>query len=126
MPRLISMAKTIREFENGSKTETRRDGWLHAEPGMVLQAVDRLPRAGAWRRLRYAGGFDLIRITAVERVRLGDITEEQVAAEGFPGMAATEFVALYCVPGPPDPEREVSRICFTGHASKSLSSGRER
>lgn len=44
--RLISFAKTLKQFEDGSKDVTRRDGWLHARRGDLLMPVEWSPRVG--------------------------------------------------------------------------------
>lgn len=54
----------------------------------------------------------LFRVVSVRRERLGDITQDDVAREGFPDLTPAEFVELYCSPKSPDPDREVTRIEF--------------
>lgn len=154
MPRLLSVSKTVRQIEDGSKDVTRRDGWLSAKAGDVVELVEWSPRVGSrwvcccgWLGptlppsfpiggIRYPGQtpsppcdvhahaarlghaiqfraprrLGLRRIVSVHRERLGDISEDDVRREGFPGMAPADFVAMYCAPGKPDPERVVTRI----------------
>lgn len=109
MPRLISMAKTVAEVLDRTKTVTRRDGWRHIQPGDLLEMVVWDAWATERKPLRRLG---VIRVVSVSRERLGDITPEEVAREGLPGMDPESFVELYCAPGKPDPDREVTRIEF--------------
>lgn len=140
MPRLISFSKTIPQIRDGSKTVTRRDGWLHAKPGMVLEGVEWSafvgprwvcencwemgpckPGVGEWhfehtcsRSFRYGPRrrLGLVRVISVSREPLGDITAEDVEREGFPGKSPEWFVKFYCSPGKPGLERMVTRIEF--------------
>ena len=52
----------------------------------------------------------LRRIASADRVRLGDIDDEDLIREGFPGMRPEDFVKLYCAPRNPEPDRIVTRI----------------
>ena len=122
--RLISFAKTTEQFVEGLKTETRRDGWRRAHVGDMLQPVNRLPRVGAgkWWPLLWRGEYRHIQLDLVERVRLGDITKEQVQKEGFPEMSPVEFVRFYCAPRQPDPDRIVTRLSFVPVKASSIRS----
>lgn len=139
MARLMSFAKTVKQFEVGLKDVTRRDGWKHLKTGDVIEGIE----WGTWVGSRwvcscgqvcspqhekswcidpncYAGirtyrvprrlGFRTVK--SVSRERLGDITPEEVIREGFPGMSPRWFVAMYCAPRKPDPDRFVTRIEF--------------
>ena len=106
MPRMISFARTADLFREGSKTVTRRDGWKTLEPGTILEAVDRLPRVGPYESL------GLLEVLDVRTERLGDVTQDEVALEGYPGRSPEWFVSFYCAPGAPDPDRLVQRIAF--------------
>lgn len=147
MPRLMSVAKTVRQIQEGTKDVTRRDGWLFAREGDVVELVEWSPRVGAqWvcpkcgvvpagrfsayppslrfcahaneegmqclgmPVFRFPCRLGLRRIVSVHRERLGDITLEEVCREGFPEMSPSDFVALYCSPSKPDPDRIVTRI----------------
>lgn len=90
MPRLMSFAKTAPQFLAGSKSVTRRDGWRFLQPGDILMAVDKSPRSGGeWARL------GLIEVVDVRREHLGNITEPEVALEGFPGRNPSWFLEMY-------------------------------
>lgn len=66
-------------------------------------------RKAIYRRPRRLGFF---RIVSIRRERLGEITPDDVLREGFPDLTPAEFIAFYCAPGRPDPDREVTRIEF--------------
>lgn len=146
MPRLMSFAKTVPQFRDGTKDVTRRDGWKHLRPGDVVEAVEWSARVGprwactdftrsncgwfgstledrppeglcpecsspriTYRKPRRLG---LLRIRSARRERLGDIHPEEVSREGFPGESPEWFIRMYCAPGKPDPDREVTRVEF--------------
>jgi len=139
---LMSFAKTLAALADGSKTVTRREGWQKLKAGDVVTPVEWSPRVGPrwfcdhcdevgstlrggeadWllrhrvcghaRRYGPPRRLPDIRIASVRRERLGDVTPREVRREGFPGMSPAEFVAFYCKPGKPDPNRFVTRIEF--------------
>lgn len=69
-PRLVSAALS------GQKTEQRRDG-LYAYPGETFELE----------------GVTFV-VTAVERQRIGDMTDAEAQAEGYPDLAAYKDLIL--------------------------------
>jgi len=139
MPRLMSFAKTRVAFEMGWKDVTRRDGWLFLKAGDVIEGIEWSTRVGArWvcscgslgstkknltgprcsdypschgeQFYRAPKSLGLRRVKSVRRERLGDITSADVEREGFRGKSPEWFVAMYCAPDKPDPDRVVTRI----------------
>ena len=88
--RLMSFAATVDALLDGTKTVTRRTGWRCLRPGDQLQAVDRLPRAGPFRRLC------VIEVVRVSRERLNVITPAEVRREGLRDMTVPEFIEMFC------------------------------
>ncbi|MCU0297291.1 MAG: hypothetical protein MUF33_02085 [Candidatus Nanopelagicales bacterium] len=106
MSRLLSVAHTIEQVENRTKTVTRRKT-LHTylEPGDIVTLVDRSPRTKQdWKRL-----VD-VEIVSKRRERLDAITDDDVAREGFAPMTAAQFVAWYCQAFKCEPDTMVTRI----------------
>jgi len=94
MARLLRCAFTERPVVDRVTTVTRRRGWTFLKPG------DRLTLCRTVRGRR--PGEPLVRIAEVQvvsvrRERLGDITADEVAREGFPGMTPEEFVDRFFV-----------------------------
>lgn len=94
MARLMSVAFTEDAVRARTKTVTRRKGWTH------LYAGDRLTLCR--KVMGRKPGEALVRIVDVEvidvrRERLADITPDEVALEGFPGMGPGEFVRRYFI-----------------------------
>jgi hypothetical protein len=94
MARLMSVAFTEDAVRRRAKTVTRRRGWAYLKPGdrltLCRKVMGRKP------------GEPLVRITdvkvvSVRREPLDCITAEEVALEGFPGMAPAEFVRKFFV-----------------------------
>lgn len=91
----ISFRHTVDQVLKGEKTVTRR---------VWCTKTARCFKAGstheAWSALTWVVGAQrvaLIEATAdAYQERLGDITREDVVAEGFPEMSVSEFVAMYC------------------------------
>lgn len=106
MPRRMSFSKTIEQVRAGTKTVTRRNGWLHARPGMRIVAIEKgmgLPKGARQTVIR----ADLV-VVDVRREPLDAITAEDVAAEGFPGRSPAWFVQMFGG----DPKRLITRIAF--------------
>lgn len=55
-----------------------------------------------------------VRVPAVRRERLNEITADEVLAEGFPQMSPAEFVEFFCATHKGcTPDSEVTRIEWT-------------
>lgn len=89
--RLMSFALTTQQIHDGTKTVTRRLGWLDVKPGELICACAKvMGRNGApLERLR------IIRVISVRREPLSAIDDDDVWAEGF-NMPAHEFVDMFC------------------------------
>lgn len=94
MARLMSVSMTEQPVLDRIKNVTRRAGWLHAKPGdrvfLVRKAMGRKP------------GEPVVRLAEVEflsvrREPLGDITQDDVTREGFPGMDRADFINRFFV-----------------------------
>lgn len=90
----MACSLTIPQVRARSKLETRRSWytWTNLEPGDRLLLIEKGMglRAGE-KQVPLA----VVEIAAVECQRLRDITQEQVAAEGFPEMTPAEFIAFW-------------------------------
>lgn len=129
MPRLMSVALTEQAVVERRKTVTRRAGWRTLTPGTRLTLV----RKAMGRYNRTTGETEpLVRlaevdVVAVSRERLDQITDEDVAREGFrhddlyaywpqgisidsPGFVATAFVAFFCAHMGGAPDQVVTRV----------------
>lgn len=109
--RNISFFLTQQMIINRTKTVTRRQGWGWLTPGTQLQPVEKgqgLKKGDKVRRI----GRPIV-VTAVDRVPLDSITEDDVVREGFPGMTPQQFVQFYCKHNRGcEPGDEVTRIEF--------------
>lgn len=103
--RLISFALTAEQVLAQTKTQTRRIGWKHAKVGDRLRGVRKVQGR---RKDEPLVDLAIVEITAVRRERLCDISAEDLAREGFPGMSAEDFAAKF----PCEPEAEVTVIDF--------------
>ena len=112
MPRRMSFARTIEQMRARTKTVTRRLGWwvksqdsplvLPGEHVIACEKTQGLKRGERQRVIRS------IEIVSIWREPLGDITPEDCAAEGFPGMTPSEFVSFFGHPA----DTIVTRIRF--------------
>lgn len=109
MARLISFSMTAGAIRDRSKSVTRRLGWKSLRHGEELRAV--LKGMG---RKKGEPIIDLarIRVVSVRREALSDITDDDVALEGYPGHTSSWFVAKFCDAMGCDEDTEVARIEF--------------
>lgn len=109
----MSFSKTIPQVRAGTKTVTRRDGWWdeekdepRARPGDRIVSIEK--GQGLKKGERQVVIRDDLEVVSARRERLGDITPEDVAREGFPGWTVEQFLALYGK----GPDHVVTRIEF--------------
>lgn len=107
--RRISFGMTLAQFEDGSKDVTRRLGWELLQPGEHLLAVDRVMGFRPGQRERVLGEIEVL---SVRREPLEQITDADVAREGFPGRDRAWFVAMFTAAQRCRPEQIVTRIEF--------------
>ncbi|MEM6988887.1 MAG: DNA N-6-adenine-methyltransferase [Myxococcota bacterium] len=101
----MSFSKTIPQFKARTKTVTRRDGWLNLKPGDVVTAIEKGMGLKKGERQVVLGDIEVV---TTWRERLGDITPEDVAREGFPGETPEFFIRKYGKPA----DHIVTRIAY--------------
>ncbi len=110
--RLMSFALTERQLLDGTKTVTRRTGWLTLKAGQRVLAVRKSMGLKPGEKVQPLCEIDVV---SVARVRLDSITPADVLAEGFPEWAGRcgEFVAMFRKHmNVRDPNAMVTRIEF--------------
>ncbi|MFI9538309.1 hypothetical protein ACIG56_34390 [Nocardia fusca] len=108
MARLMSVALTEPQVRARSKTVTRRMGWHVLKPGDRLTLCRKV--MGRRRGEPLVRIVD-VRVLAVRRERLDEITPDEVLAEGFPEMSPDEFIEFFCGSHKGcTPDSEVTRI----------------
>lgn len=111
MARLMSVALTEPQVRARSKTVTRRMGWHVLQPGDRLTLCRKV--MGRRRGEPLVRIVD-VRVLAVRRERLDEITADEVVAEGFPEMTPADFVEFFCATHKGcTPDSEVTRIEWT-------------
>lgn len=92
MPRLMSVAFTEQAVRDRSKTVTRRKGWEFLKPRdrltLCRKVMGRKPDEPLERMAE-------VEVVSVRREPLFEITDAEVALEGFPGMPVEEFVGRF-------------------------------
>lgn len=103
--RRISFNMTQDQIRDRSKSVTRRLGWRNAKVGERLLGVDRL-------RSKDAKALAIVEVVRVNREPLNSITDEDVAAEGYPGRSPEWFVDKFCKAMKCPATQAVTRIEF--------------
>lgn len=107
--RNISFALTTDQFLDGSKTVTRRVGWMKLKPGDVLCAVEKSQGLKKGEKVRKLG---TIRVVDVRREPLREMQLSDCDLEGFPQFVPDAFVHMFCEHNGVTPETLVTRIQF--------------
>ncbi len=112
--RNISFSLTTEQFKARTKTVTRRLGWLFLKEGDELMACEKCMGLKPGEKIVRLGK---IRVVDVRRERIFDICTSadpwgETRLEGFPKMAAVEFMQMFCKHMRCSPETLVTRIVF--------------
>ena len=119
--RNMSFALTTGQIRDGSKTVTRRLGWLNLKPGDMVRPVKKCMGLKPGEKIEPLR--DPVRVVSVRREPLKRMTEDpeyglaECEREGFAGHPAykwpSEFVAMFCSTHKGcTPGTEVTRIEF--------------
>ena len=105
----MSFAATVSQMRDGSKTVTRRDPgtWANLEPGDRVLAIEKGMGLKKGERQTPIGVIEIVD-NRVEHV--ADLTVDEVALEGFPGMTPEDFLTLVWQPMHPAPIRPITSI----------------
>ena len=109
MPKNMSFALTTQQFNNMTKTVTRRFGWEFLKPGDIICGVEKAMGLKKGEQIKRLG---LIRIVDVRREPLCAITQEDVIKEGFPEWEPEHFIHMICSHYGCAREAEITRIEF--------------
>lgn len=107
--RNISFALTTEQFLDGSKTVTRRLGWISLKPGDTLCAVEKSQGLKKGEKVRKLG---TILVVDVRREPLGEIEHGDCDLEGFPEYDPYQFVYFFCEHNGCTPDAVITRIEF--------------
>lgn len=109
--RQISFYYTQRQFKDGSKDVTRRNGWLNLKVGEHLMAVEKGQGLKKGEKVKRLGE---IVVLEKDREPLHAICDHpgDCAREGFPGMTNMDYIAFYCAHNGGKPGQTVTRIVF--------------
>jgi hypothetical protein len=88
----MSFSLTTPQVRARTKTVTRRLGWFHAKPGMVVMACEKCQGIAKGGLVRLGP----IRFTSVRREPLWCMDESDVSREGFPGWSVGNFISHFC------------------------------
>lgn len=112
--RNISFSLTTPQFKSRTKTVTRRLGWLFLKEGDELMACEKCMGLKPGEKIVHLGR---IRVVSVRRESLNKMHYRPYGAsearkEGFPNMAGTAFVYMFCRHMFCHPSDRVTRIEF--------------
>lgn len=89
---MMSFTLTERQLMDGTKTVTRRTGWVSITVGTRLLAVRKAMGLKAGEKVQ---ALCEIEVVSVKRQALCCIDAEDCAREGFPHLTPAEFIAFF-------------------------------
>jgi len=93
--RNMAFSMTVEQIRNQTKTVTRRIGWEKwAKRGDKIQPVVKVMGLRKGEKVTPIG--NPVTITDVSCVWLGEISQAELAREGFPDMTPEAFVEMFC------------------------------
>jgi len=114
--RNMSFAMTTEQVQDGTKTVTRRLGWLNTKPGDVIRPVRKcmgLKPGEKIESLRAPVRVVSVRREQLQHMMLGAYGDMECRREGFPHMTPYDFIKLFCKAHKGcTPETVVTRIEF--------------
>lgn len=91
--RRMAFSMTTAQFRARTKTVTRRQAWWDLPTGTHLMAVEKGMGLKKGEKQVLLGPIEIV---SVRQEPVGDITQEDVVREGFPGWTCREFINFYC------------------------------
>lgn len=91
--RNMSFSATLEQMHDGTKTVTRRQGWVFLRPGDRLWAVEKVMGLKKGEKIKRIG---MIEVVSVRREPVSEVTAADVTREGFPDWEPQQFISLYC------------------------------
>jgi hypothetical protein len=88
----MSFALTEEQVRNRTKDVTRRLGWWNLKPGEIVNAV---VKSMGLKKGEKVKRICQIRIKSTRPERLGLITDDEVAREGFPHWNRFQFIKFF-------------------------------
>jgi len=107
--RSMSFALTTKQLLDGTKTVTRRTGWVNLKVGQRVRAVKKCMGLKKGEQMEPLG---VIEIKDVRREPLNCITAVDVVREGFPNLTPAGFVQMFCKHMGGDANQVLTRIEF--------------
>jgi hypothetical protein len=105
----MSFYHTQPQMRAGTKTETRRLGWLKLKRNDIIRAVVKVQGLRKGEKQEMIG---FLRVLSVEREPLNAIDQAGVNNEGFPEMNPQQFIDFFCAAMGCKPDTIVSVIKF--------------
>lgn len=92
--RNMSFSLTTPQFLDGSKSVTRRLGWLLLRPGDRVMGVKKAMGLKPGEKIERLGEIEIV---SVRMESLALITKSECVSEGFPDMSPAEFIEMFCL-----------------------------
>jgi hypothetical protein len=105
----MSFFVTQEQFLARTKTVTRRMGWVNLRPGTYLVGVQ---KGQGLKKGEHARELGVIFVLTVSREPIEDVTDEDVAREGFPDKDAAWFASMFCEMAGCEADHVITRIAY--------------
>lgn len=109
--RNMSFSMTTQQFEERTKTVTRRAGWMKLKPGDVVMGVVKAMGLKKGEKVQKLHPFR-VKSNTIEPLTAIRNYPNDCELEGFPEMTPDEFIEMFCKHNQVKPDRIISRIEF--------------
>lgn len=107
--RNMSFSLTTAAYEDRSKTETMRLGWVFLKPGEAFMGI---LKGQGLKKGEKVVKLHASRCGSNTLARVDSVTKANRIAEGFPHLEPAEFVEMFCRHNRCSPDRIINRIVF--------------
>lgn len=108
----MSFALTTRQYNERTKTVTRRLGWKNLKPGQTFTGVEKSQGLKKGETVKRLHDSRCISNIPEPLKAIHDYPNGETAKEGFPDMSPREFVDMFCKHNDCLPTDEIQRIEF--------------
>lgn len=108
----MSFALTTRQYEDRTKTVTRRLGWSKLRPGQRFTGIEKGQGLKKGEKVKKLHDSVVISNKAEPVRAILEYPRGETAKEGFPDMTPAEFVEMFCKHNGCEPSEMINRIEF--------------
>ena len=108
----MSFALTTRQYEDRTKTVTRRLGWRKLKPGQRFTGIEKGQGLKKGEKVKRLHDSIVVSNTREPLYAIRGYPKGETAKEGFPDMTPQQFIAMFCEHNGCSRDEMINRIEF--------------